>query len=442
MDHPVAISRHGALFLPQYIGQASYIAAVMPASIDIPLHRFSRTPVLLLGGVNLIRSLGLAGIPVVVASFDPEEPAFASRYCVGRCHLPPDAGSAAIDAIIRIGDRLASLHGRRVPLMYGADGYLKLIYAHRERLQRYFLLMLNDPEVADALLVKDAFQSFAESRGLPVPRALAWDVVALEPGPVVVKPSNKVDWHHSPLRHRFHDAKALVFATGAEAAADAALAPYLAQLTCQQYVAGDDTCIWSFHGFADEHGTVLDSFIGRKLRTYPALTGESSFIELDDDDELAALGRDIAAGLPLKGVFKMDFKKDADTGRWYLLEINARFNLWHYLGACSGVNLLAVAYDYLVDGKRPLHPHRYVTDYRWLSLELDTRAWLDLRRRGELGFGAWIASLLFSRNVYNIFAWRDPGPWVDVWLRRFDRLGNQEPGRFLYRLRQWRSTAS
>jgi len=390
--------------------------------------------------VNLIRSLGLAGIPVVVASFDHDEPAFASRYCVGRCNLPQ--GEAAVDAIVRIGDRLASVHGRRVPLMYGSDDYLKLIYANRDRLQRYFLLMLNDPDIAEALLVKDAFQSFAESRELPVPRSLAWDRVAGEKGPVVVKPSNKVDWHQSPLRRHFHDAKALVFESGAAATADASLVGYHDQLTCQQYVPGDDTCIWSFHGFADESGAVLDSFIGRKLRTYPALTGESSFIELDDDDELAALGCEIAVRLPLKGIFKMDFKKDERTGRWYLLEINARFNLWHYLGACNGVNLLAVAYEYLTERVRPLHPGDYRTEYRWLSLELDTRAWLDLRRRGELGMVAWLASILFSRNVYNVFAWNDPGPCIDLWMRRFERLRNYAPGKFLYRLRQWRSTAS
>lgn len=420
----------------------------MPSIPHLPLQRFDRTPVLLLGGVNLVRSLGLAGIPAVVASYEADEPAFASRYCVARCVLPPlDHGDAAVDAIVRIGDRLASIHGRRVPLMYGSDDYLKLIYAHRERLQRYFLVLLNDVEVADALLVKDQFQSFAEKRDLPVPRSLGWGEgdgsVAANAGPVLVKPSNKVDWGESPLRRRlFHDAKALVFDSGATAAADPNVAMFRDQLTCQQYVAGDDTCIWSYHGLADENGNVLGSFIGRKLRTYPALTGESSFIELDDDAELAALGAEIAARLPLKGIFKMDFKKCARTGRWYLLEINARFNLWHYLGACNGVNLLEAAYEYMLEGTRPLHPHDYRTTYRWLSLGLDTRAFLDLRRRGELGLAGWLASLVFSRNVYNLFAWSDPGPFIARFSRRFSRISSRGLPKLLSLVRQWRSTAS
>jgi D-aspartate ligase len=187
---------------------------------------------------------------------------------------------------------------------------------------------------------------------------------------------------------------------------------------------------------------VLDSFIGRKLRTYPSRTGESSFIELDDDEELSRLGAEIAAKIPLKGIFKMDFKKDSRSGRWYLLEINARFNLWHYLGAHNGVNLLRVAYDYVLEGTRPLNPRQYGTDYRWLSLELDLRAFLDLRRRGELGVFSWLVSILSSRNIYNLFAWGDPGPWILFWTHRFARRWDRGSRRIVSMVRQWRSTAS
>jgi len=416
----------------------------MPTQISLPLHRLDRVPVLSLGGVSLVRALGLAGIPAVVASHDMGEPAFGSRYCVGRCSLPPpENAEAAVDAIVTIGERLTTLYGRRVPLMYGNDDYLELIHAHRERLERYFLVLLNDAEVADALLVKDRFQGFAERRRLPVPRSLQWDTLAAVEGPVLVKPSNKVDWHDSTLRRSlFHHGKALIFSSGAAAAADPDVARFREQLTLQEYIAGDDTCIWSFHGVADEHGNIIDSFAGRKVRTFPALTGESSFIELAHNDELQALGAEIAAKVPLKGVFKMDVKRDSRTGRWYLLEINARFNLWHYLGAANGVNLLRVAYDFLLDGTRPARPREYRTDYRWLSLELDTRAFLELRGRGELGLFAWLGSIVFSRNIYNLFAWRDPGPWIRFWAYRFVRRWDRGAGRFLTVIRQWRSTAS
>ena len=421
----------------------------MATAPDFPSQTFPCLPAVLVGGVNLVRSLGLAGIPAIVASSDEHEPAFASRYCAAKCLLPPMSHpEAVVDALVAIGDRLAGEHGRRVPLFYGSDDALKVICADRERLQRYFLLMLNDPSVADAMIAKDSFQAFARQRGLPVPVALRWEAkgpgsVAAHPGPVVVKPSNKEGWSDSLLRKRaFGHAKALVYATGAEAAADARLAAFHEQLTCQEYVAGGDESNWSYHAFADEKGRVLDAFVGHKVRTCPPGNGESAFIELADNAELMELGARIASELPLRGIFKMDFKRDERTGRWYLLEVNARFNLWQYLGAANGVNLVRTAYDYLTDGKRPARftPHRKNT--RWLSLELDARAFRELRREGRLGAIAWLASLAFTRKVYNLFAWRDPGPWLSFWGRRFARVSGRGSAYLVTRMRQWLSTAS
>ena len=421
----------------------------MPTFLDLPAHVFDRVPAVLLGGVNLVRALGMAGIPVVVASPDEDEPAFASRYCAAKCLLPPLAqAEAAIDALVTIGDRLASMYGRRVPLVYGSDDALKLIYAHRQRLERYYLLLLNDPQVAHALLTKDGFQALAATRELPVPAALSWEgagsgSVQAHEGPVVVKPSHKEGWTDSLLRKRaFGRAKALVFQSGAQAMREPVIALFRDQLTCQEYVAGDDTSNWSYHAFADEKGRVLESFVGRKLRTCPPDNGESAYIQLADNEELRALGARIAASLPLKGIFKMDFKQDARTGRWYLLEVNARFNLWQYVGAANGVNLMRTSCDFLLEGKRPAAPAAHRTDIRWLSLQLDARAFRALRAEGRLGLARWIASIAFARKVYNVFAWTDPGPWLSFWAQRLRRLTARVPGRFLTFLRQWLSTAS
>ena len=421
----------------------------MAIHFELPGRRFETVPVLLLGGVNLVRSLGLAGIPAVVASTNPDDPVFASRYCAGRCVLPLlDKPEAAVDAIIGIGERLSTIHGRRIPLIYGSDDFLQVIYAQRERLQRYFLFLLSDAEVGEALMDKDRFQALAASRGIPVARVLEWEgegpgSLAAAEGPVIVKPRTKHDWYDSQMRKRlFGDSKALIFPRGAELRAHPGFAHFHEQLSFQEYIPGDDRDLWSFHGIADESGAVLDSFVGRKIRTSPPLTGESAFIELARDEGLSALGREIAAKLPLRGPFKMDFKKDPRTGKWYLLEINARFNLWMYLGARNGLNLVRTAYDYLLDGARPVTTGMYATDLRWLSLGLDFAAFRELRRRGELSWSRWLLSILLSRNVGNYFSWTDPGPCIRLWMNRFVRIWRRGPRKVLALVRQWRSTAS
>src|SRR5690242_19974282 len=269
-------------------------------------------PVVVVGGISLVRSLGLAGIPAIVVTSNHEEPALSSRYCTQRYLIPRlDSGEPAVEALVSLGARLSAEHGRRVPLMFGSDDALELVTRHRERLQRYFLLLLNDADVAGALIAKDRFGAFAAARGLPVPRTLAWEgagpaTVRGTAGPVVVKPSEKRDWHASALcRQLFSgDAKALVFSSGAEAAAHPGVAHNSGQLTFQEYIPGGHGELWSYHGFADPHGEVLAAFCGRKIRTYPAVHGESAFIDVAHDDTLDAAGREVVRRCPLKGFFK------------------------------------------------------------------------------------------------------------------------------------------
>jgi predicted ATP-grasp superfamily ATP-dependent carboligase len=414
--------------------------------LELKRQRFSpeRPPVLLQADLDLVRTLGMAGIPVVVASSDESDPAFGSRYCCGRCVLPsryqPDA---LVAAMLDAGSRLADTLGRRVPLMYGADDWLELIYAHRDRLQERFLLLLNDPEVAWGLLMKDRFEALAHDLDLPVPRHVPWEALSGIPGAVIGKPRSRASFVDSKLRDQLFEgeSKALIFESGRAAASQALIGRFRDQLTFQEYVRGDDRQLWSFHGFSDEKGDILGYFLGRKLRTSPPLTGQSAFLELIHDDALAAYGRRMAERMHLKGAFKTDFKTDAVTGKHFLLEVNARFNLWNHLGAANGVNLMQVAYDYLVSGKRP-PPQAYGTDIRWIPLPRDFRTYRALAARGELSFLRWASSILFTRLVHRHFSWKDPVPFVKLCASRIARIARKSREQITALLRKWLSTAS
>ena len=373
-------------------------------------------PVILLGGLNIVRALGLAGIPAIVASQDRRAPSLASRYCAGHIPLPAISDrEAVVDALVRAGRALAEKHGRSVPLFYDNDDRLALVQDCRDALAPHFALLLNERSLGEALLEKSAFQALAERTGLPAPRRNEWDALDAERGPVLCKPRTRTAWDNSAVRMQLFGGagKARVFASGREARANALAAQLAAKLQFQEYVPGGDEAIWSFHGFAAPGGEVLASFIGRKIRTFPAHTGDSCYLRLAHDEGLAALGRDIAARCALAGVFKMDFKRHPETGRYYLFEVNTRFNLWHYLGAKNGVNLPKVAYDYLLFNKLPQFV-KAKSSYRWLSLREDWRA----QREGQVSLPRWLASLAYVPKVYDIFAWSDPLPFVRYWTGR------------------------
>ena len=367
-------------------------------------------PVILLGGLNVVRALGLAGIPVIIASSDRRTPSMASRYCKGVLELPP---LAERDAVVATLVQAAARYGARLPLFYDNDDRLTLVQDCRAALAPHFALLLNEPGLADALLEKSRFQALAERTGLPVPRRIEWPALDAERGPVLVKPRTRTAWDNSSIRLQLFGGagKARVFASGREARGNALVAQLAASLQFQEYIPGGDDAIWSFHGFAAPGGEVLASFVGRKIRTYPALTGDSSYLRLARDSRLEALGRDIATRLRLGGIFKMDFKRRPD-GRFALFEINTRFNLWHYLGAVNGVNLPAVAYRHLTN--RKVETTAFRVHYRWLSFREDWRAC----KEGQLGLARWLVSLCYAPKVYDVFAWSDPLPFVRYWTGR------------------------
>ena len=395
-------------------------------------------PVVLLGGINVVRAFGMAKIPVIVASSERRTPSMASRHCAGVIELPPITERAAVaDALARAGRRLAQAHGGPLPLFYDNEDRLRLVQDYREMLAAHFALLLNHPALDAALLDKSRFQALGERLALPLPRRIAWEALDAERGPVLAKPFIKsAAWGESAAQRRFfgETGKARIFASGAAARADPLARELSGELTFQEYVPGGDDAIWSFHGFAAPGGEVLEWFVGRKIRTSPPLTGESSYVRLARSDELVRLGRDAAAKLGLAGVFKMDFKRDPASGRFHLFEVNTRVNLWTYVGAVNGVNLARVAYDWLLGGTRPRHVEARLA-LRWLAFRLDWPAFQALRARGELGLAGWLWSLVQSPTVYELFSWNDPLPFARFWATRLRAA-------LARRMQRWLATAS
>jgi predicted ATP-grasp superfamily ATP-dependent carboligase len=238
----------------------------MLPGVEVALRRFrpDRTPALLLGGLNVVRALGLGSIPTVVGFREPDAAVLASRYCSARFPLPPLENRAAVrDALLEAAASLSRSSGP-LPLYYGDDDFLDLIQTYRSELAPHCRVLLNDPEIADALIDKDRFEPFALARGLPIPRTLEWGSLDAFDRPVLVKPKVKIDWDRHPVHLcLFRDTgKARVFDNGRRLLSDALAAQLKDDLVVQEYIPGDDSQLWSFHGYADENSELLAWFVG------------------------------------------------------------------------------------------------------------------------------------------------------------------------------------
>lgn len=392
----------------------------MRDAASLSLGRFAgiRPPVVLIGDLTLVRPLGHAGIPVVLVTADPDEPTLRSRYVGASCLVPGFEGTAraeTLERLLAIADAAARELGCKLPLFCGSDAHLEVVYGGRRAIEEAFLVLLNDEKLAWALLDKRRFAALCERASLAAPktadpeRPLAEAVAELRE-PLLVKPRRKGGFRR--LRDALFGgtAKARVFATRRELLAHPLVAAHAGELLVQELVETGPEGLLSFHAVADEGGTLLAWFCGKKLRTYPPFGGESAYIETIDAPEVVLAGRDVAAKLGLRGPFKIDFARDARTGELFVLEVNARFSLWHYLGAKSGVNLPAVAYEHLVYGLAPTRPARARPSQRWLHAYRDYHAFCE-ERGARASAASWLRSVAHPRLAFDVFAWDDPKPF-------------------------------
>jgi len=374
-----------------------------------------------MGDVDVVRALGIAGIPVAFFGY-PGDPARFSRHV--RLALP------WIDHWERREELVAALLAfaesqPEAPVLFPqTDASLLVASRHRDQLQHGFRLALADADLVDDLADKGRFQALAERHDLPVPRARklhperGQSAPDLDVGfPLIVKPMVRSDrWAAiAGARKAFH-----VASPSDLAATWSQLLDLEADILVQELVPGPESAIESFHVYVDDDGAIAGEFTGRKIRTFPPRYGHSTAVEVTPIPDVAELGREVIGRLNLRGVAKADFKRD-DRGRLHLLEINPRFSLWHYPGAVAGVNLPALVYADLMGQPRPpvLPIRRAVAWCKPLQ---------DLRAAYAVGVRP-LAWLRWARRCQTLsgLAWDDPLPFVRgaLWpqlQRRLPRL--------------------
>jgi D-aspartate ligase len=381
-------------------------------------------PAVVMGGVDLVRALGLGGIDSVVAA-PPGTPQRFSRFTRATLdveHLG-EYPERIVDALVRYGLE----QPQPPPLFYDTDGALLLISRNRDRLRSAFRFVVADAPLVEDLVDKSRFQKLAQRFRLPIPAAVVLRPSSQEaprdlavPFPLIVKPLIRQNEHWGPFGH---GGKALQVDTPAQLRE---LWPRLAAanlpVLAQELVPGPETSIESYHVYANESGTIVGEFAGKKIRTHPLTFGDSTALEVTDAADVLELGRTIVRRLKLRGVAKLDMKRAPD-GSLRLLEINPRFTLWHHLGACAGVNLAAMVYHDLVGLPQTQRGPARV-GARWC------KPWSDIKaaRASGVSLLRWIPWAL-SSDALSAFAWDDPmplfGAGLSTWMERVaHRNGN------------------
>lgn len=356
------------------------------------------------GGMDMVRPLGLAGIRCAVVT-QPGSPSVYSRFTRAALYWKDlsEGTEELLEALLRFG----AAQPEPPVLFYTEDSHLLLVSRYRQRLKPVFRFVLGDAQLIEDLVDKARFHALAERLHLPVPATRRIRAIrgSRPPRldlsfPVIIKPPNRGPAWGTMWGKR----KALQVDTQAGLVE---LWPLLAasgmELLAQELIPGPESRIESYHVYVDEEGAIVGEFTGRKIRTQPAAFGFSTALETTEQADVTNQGRALVQRLNLRGVAKVDFKRGPDD-RLHILEINPRFNLWHHLGAVSGMNLPALVYADAVGRPRPAMGAARA-GVRWCLL------WHDIVVAGETGIplAVWLPWALHC-EAKSAMAWDDPLP--------------------------------
>ncbi|MGK5530715.1 ATP-grasp domain-containing protein [Streptomyces sp. URMC 129] len=297
-----------------------------PLDTEVPalLLRLDRNP-FHHGSLGAVRSLGRAGVEVHAFVERPGTPLSRSRF-LRRAHLfHGDAGSAGDveRALLAAAERI----GRPAVLIPMDD--VGAITAARlaGRLRGRFLLPALPDGLAERVADKAELAALCARFGVPHPPTLAPSSAAeavaavAELGlPAVAKWSRP--WLLPP-------GGALRSTTVVRSAAQARWLFGRAdragsRLLVQKLLPGGPGADWFFHGCFAAGGVCLMGGTGRKELSWPVRAGLTAVGSWRPNPEVAATARTLARRLGFHGVADMDFRRDATTGAYHLLDFNPR----------------------------------------------------------------------------------------------------------------------
>lgn len=362
-------------------------------------------------GLSFARSLGRAGVPVLVLDTGLSYAA-RSRYATA-IELPPveERPDLWLDLLMGLGAQLDA-PGVLLPTL---DPHMLFVSSRAADLSQRFRFLVADAETVERIVDKRRQYETAASAGVAIPAtaypasveqavAAAADRISY---PCLIKP------YRSHLGQRAFDRKLAVASNPDElAAAYTSYCERGIQVMVQEIIPGDDSELFCYEGLWDEGGEERAWITVQKLRQYPPGFGSGSLMMSVDSAPTAELSRDLLRAFRYRGLASIEFKRDPRNGRLVLMEINARSFAGTQLAVSAGVDLPMLLYRRLTGDEEAAAGGSFRRGVRFVHEEWDLKAYLVHRRRGAMSFAEWWRSVRGAES--RAIGARDD-PWPLLW---------------------------
>lgn len=372
-------------------------------------------------GLSAIKCLGVHGIHTVAVDYTEDERYGAeSKYCSEKLIAPhyKNDSDAFIDFLIDY----AKKQDEKPVLLPCHDSYVEAIDTKLDELKKYYLIPQTEQGLYTKVMNKDTLHQLAMEKGIKVPETIQTNdpdfyekIESVIQFPCLVKPVDSPAFVSKFRKKLFKVHTREELDEALQQAKDADL-----EVIVQRIIPGFDDHMHTFDAYIDQKGKVTHWVTCQKHRQYPINYGASVYTVQKHIPELYKIGSSFLEAIGFKGFAEIEFKKDAKTGDYYLIEINARITNFNHMLYKVGINMPYITYMDLTGN--PLEPKAIQSDTNvafWYGYE-DMLAVRDYLKTGQLSIGTVLKSLVRPK-VNAIWDWNDPKPGITFIKSKFGR---------------------
>ena len=361
--------------------------------------------------LSVMRDLGKYGIEVIAMEYTKDKAyALKSKYCSGVEIVPHYKNDTDnfIKSLIEYGKK-QELKPVLIPC---ADPYVEVIDDHIDTLKEYYLLPNMRRGQYKEAMDKDTLSELAKKYNVLIPETIQMNDENLfekveEIGyPCLVKPTNSHEFVKIFRRKMFkvYSEEELMNAVNTSKEKNM-------NVIIQQIIPGFDDHMYTYDAYMNSDSEVTHWLTCHKLRQYPINFGASAYTEQKYVPELHEIGAPFFKQIGFKGFAEIEFKKHAETGEFYLIEINVRYSNLNELLTQVGINMPYITYMELTGNPLPNGHIDYDSGLVFRYTIEDVLAIKGYLQTKQLKVGPVIKSL-FRKKVHAIRSWDDPKPVI------------------------------
>jgi len=369
-------------------------------------------------GLAIIQELGLKGIEVYALDSVRDVGTFSRYAKFKKCPDPITDEEKFIKFIEQLASRLCS-----PPVLFPTnDHWAMAISKHKERLMSVSIPCVASWRAMKTLIFKDEFYKWGALQNYPVPKT--WDINdinKIKNFPIVAKPKyrriSSIEQGTKNLLWEMDKNRLVVINSKKEL--DTFLferKKIISHFIFQEYIKGMANQMYTIGIYADDKSDIKAIFTGRKIRGNPpdigdCIVGESYNLPY----QLTEMVKEIVRKIRYSGIAEFEFKKDAQTQEFKLIEINPRSWSWIGITPYCNVSIPWIAYTDLTDFKKlknPIISNVPPGSVKYIKVLQDFLNCLFFYKKigyadWSLNFNEWKKSIVATKKIYAEFSNKD-----------------------------------